>query len=308
MDKTLVIDDKNNGSPVVHILNYRKSQIHEEFGLWMNLLVRGNRSTEGVGNELDMMNPPRKLRIFKFYAISHMYEGTGFHYSQTTGLRRITPGDCIITTPDTIQLYGACKNADNLPYVEDNICFAGPLADHFFRSGVIKDSIIKIGTERKLLPIIDKALDPSRDSQIAANIMLINFLTSIYIESRKTPSSDINVKLKLLTEQMIQDPSHWWTVEEMADFCGVCCSYFRAAFHQYAGLSPKLYADKIKIGIATEKLIKTDLKIQELAHLLGYVDQYHFSRRFKQIVGLSPLQYRTNSLLQYPDAKQQFKL
>jgi NDP-sugar pyrophosphorylase family protein len=69
-----------------------------------------------------------------------------------------------------------------------------------------------------------------------------------------------------------------------------------------------LIADKIKIGIATEKLIKTDLKIQELAHLLGYVDQYHFSRRFKQIVGLSPQQYRTSSLLQYPDAKQQFKL
>lgn len=294
MDKKLVIDNRSNSTVEIHTLNFRPAEIHTDFGLWICLIMRGNRSTVGIDIHRDMTHLPRKKRMFKFYAISHMYEGNGYHYSPQSGFTRIQPGDCIITLPDTVHMYGACANSDALPYVEDNICFAGPLADHLCRCGVLQNRIVKLGTERTLLPIMEKGLDPSRDAQIEANLMLIDFLSSLYRNNLQRSESGLTQKFALLTREIQRNPSRWWSVKEMAEYCQVCESYFRSAFQKHTGLAPKLYVDKIKMSIAIEKLMQNKWKIWELAQLLGYVDQYHFSRRFKQIVGVSPTAYRNS--------------
>lgn len=295
MDEKLVIDNKSNSAVEIHTLNFRPAEVHTDFGLWMCLIVRGNRSSIGIDIPRDMTHLPVQKRIFKFYAISHMYEGNGYHYSPQSGFSRIQPGDCIITLPDTVHMYGACANSGSLSYVEDNICFAGPLADHLCRSGVLQNQIIKLGTERILLPIMERALDPSRDAQIEANLMLIEFLTSLYRNTVQRSTSDLTQKFALLTREIQRNPARWWSVKEMAEYCQVCESYFRSAFQKYTGLAPKVYVDKIKMGIAIEKLMQNKWKICELAQLLGYVDQYHFSRRFKQIIGVSPSDYRNSN-------------
>jgi YesN/AraC family two-component response regulator len=55
---------------------------------------------------------------------------------------------------------------------------------------------------------------------------------------------------------------------------------------------PKLYIDRLKIQKAAELLMSNRLKVIDIAERLGYVDQYHFSRRFKKLTGLSPRRYR----------------
>lgn len=124
--------------------------------------------------------------------------------------------------------------------------------------------------------------------------MLIEFLSSLYRNKLQSSESTLTQKFALLTREIQRNPSRWWSVKEMAEYCNICESYFRSAFQKHTGLAPKLYVDKIKMGIAIEKLMQNKVKIYELAQLLGYVDQYHFSRRFKQIIGLSPQQYRLN--------------
>ena len=292
MDKKLVIDNRSNSTVEIHTLNFRPAEIHTDFGLWMCLIVRGNRSVAGMDIKRDITSLPQKLRMFKFYAISHMYEGNGYHYSAQSGFSRIRLGDCIITLPDTAHMYGACANAEKQPYVEDNICFAGPLADHLCRSGILQNRIVKLGTDRRLLPIMEKALNPSRDTQIEANLMLLELLTSLYRMSRQDTDSGLSHKFAALTRQIQQEPAHWWSVKEMAEYCQVCESYFRSEFQKHTGLAPKLYVDKVKMSIATEQLMRGNCKVCELARMLGYVDQYHFSRRFKQITGVAPLHYR----------------
>ena len=59
-----------------------------------------------------------------------------------------------------------------------------------------------------------------------------------------------------------------------------------------AGVKPKVYVERLKINRAAEYLSSTDSSIAETALRFGYQDQYHFSRRFKVIMGVSPREYR----------------
>jgi len=69
-------------------------------------------------------------------------------------------------------------------------------------------------------------------------------------------------------------------------------SYLHALFRQYADKPPMEYFQYLKIAMACRYLDMTDLRIQEIAELLGYSDIGYFSRRFKLIQGKSPTTYR----------------
>ena len=65
------------------------------------------------------------------------------------------------------------------------------------------------------------------------------------------------------------------------------CRLFKAA----TGLSPIQYLIDVRITAAKELLL-TDLKISEVAHLVGFDDISYFGRSFRKNNGASPRQYR----------------
>jgi AraC-like DNA-binding protein len=44
---------------------------------------------------------------------------------------------------------------------------------------------------------------------------------------------------------------------------------------------------------ACELLLNQNLTLKEIALQLGFVDEYHLSKRFKQIIGVSPSGFRS---------------
>ena len=95
-----------------------------------------------------------------------------------------------------------------------------------------------------------------------------------------------------LLEAIKSRPKHWWTVEEMAEFCNLSPDQFRRNFRQHTGMLPKSYVEEFKLRQAAELLVSTALPVSEVAGRLGYRDPYHFSRRFKNFSGISPERYR----------------
>lgn len=82
------------------------------------------------------------------------------------------------------------------------------------------------------------------------------------------------------------------TVQEIASFVNYSPSYFYRKFMQEIGIAPMTYFTKMKINKAYGLLKDTDLKINQIATLLGYTDPLYFSRVFSKEAGVSPQQYR----------------
>ncbi|MBO9607459.1 MAG: helix-turn-helix transcriptional regulator [Paenibacillaceae bacterium] len=82
------------------------------------------------------------------------------------------------------------------------------------------------------------------------------------------------------------------TIKRLADRAYLSPSQFQLLFRRSLGLSPMKYVQKQRFGHASKLLLGTDQSIKEIGEAVGFPDQRHFSKWFKQIGGLSPSQYR----------------
>lgn len=64
------------------------------------------------------------------------------------------------------------------------------------------------------------------------------------------------------------------------------------AFKELVRMSPLEYLTLLRVERSKELLSETEKSIKEIASKVGYYDASSFIRRFKQIVGVTPLQYR----------------
>ena len=69
-------------------------------------------------------------------------------------------------------------------------------------------------------------------------------------------------------------------------------SYFYRKFVKETGHSPMDYFTRLKINKACKLLIQTDMKVNQIAHKLGFKESQYFSRTFSNVMGLSPMEFR----------------
>lgn len=82
------------------------------------------------------------------------------------------------------------------------------------------------------------------------------------------------------------------SVEDIAASCGLNRSYFGKIFHENMGKSPQEFLISYRMTKATELLKLTGLSIADIGNAVGYPNQLHFSRAFKNVYGISPRQWR----------------
>ncbi len=82
-------------------------------------------------------------------------------------------------------------------------------------------------------------------------------------------------------------------VREVVRQSGYSHRRFIALFRRAAGLSPKTYCRVLRFRRAVERTFAArDASLADIALDVGYSDQPHFTREFRAIAGISPLQYR----------------
>ncbi len=255
-------------------------KIHRDYGLWII-----NGSAGGMAPVNGFATCP--ARYFEFYSISHLVAGAGRLWLPPDCEFDVGVGDCVVITPGTVNRYGGWYDKF---YCEDSIRFAGPLADALMQSGIIGNGVFPLGKVRALPPLLELLADPAVDSQLRAGVELQRLLLKLYGNKRR--NSPRHSEIELLIEELKSHPEKWWTVSDMAEFCNLGCDQLRRLFLRHTGVRPKIYVDRLKLKYAASLLLGSERPIAEVAAELGYVDQYHFSRRFKAVMGLSPVMYR----------------
>lgn len=85
------------------------------------------------------------------------------------------------------------------------------------------------------------------------------------------------------------------SIEDIASVCGLNRSYFGKIFHDAVGKSPQQFLLDYRMIKAAELLKLSQLSIGEISGAVGYTNQLHFSRAFKNVYGVSPREWRKNN-------------
>lgn len=82
-------------------------------------------------------------------------------------------------------------------------------------------------------------------------------------------------------------------MQDMKEYFQVSPSYMNRIFKQYSQVSPMVYYNNLKIEEAKKIMYHNpDTKIGEIADILGFNDQYYFSKVFKTAEGISPQEFK----------------
>ncbi|BFT69191.1 helix-turn-helix domain-containing protein [Paenibacillus sp. P36] len=81
------------------------------------------------------------------------------------------------------------------------------------------------------------------------------------------------------------------TVELLSRMSGVGRWKYSDLFQSLIGKKPLEYLTEVRINRAKELLLQTDDPLREIARLVGFKDEYYFSRKFRHEMGMTPKQY-----------------
>jgi AraC-like DNA-binding protein len=87
-------------------------------------------------------------------------------------------------------------------------------------------------------------------------------------------------------------PSGWLTPQEVATQVGLNYENFRKRFVQLTRESPGRYLKRRRIEWACASIYHGEHSFKHIADTLGFCDVFHFSKAFKQEIGVTPSEYR----------------
>ncbi|SHJ01645.1 AraC family transcriptional regulator [Desulfosporosinus lacus] len=97
--------------------------------------------------------------------------------------------------------------------------------------------------------------------------------------------------LKLSREYMEDNYLDRITLDNLANVSGLSKYHLIRLFNKMCGISPHGYLTMLRINHAKKELLK-NISIAEVAANVGFYDQSHFSKTFKQYLGITPDYYR----------------
>lgn len=97
-------------------------------------------------------------------------------------------------------------------------------------------------------------------------------------------------KAKIYTRDHYSDSS--LTLQDVADYAGISKNYLSKIFKETVGRKYWDFLTEYRIEQAKKLLRETNMSQGMICEKIGYQSEYHFSRKFKELTGVSPNKYR----------------
>lgn len=148
--------------------------------------------------------------------------------------------------------------------------------------------------------LVDELSDPSRHAAYAES--LAGSIVTGLLDIREPETKQANGRLtqaqmnKLISRVNALSDCRL-SVAEMAAAVGLSESWFANVFKQTTGKTPLQWQLATRIERAQTLLMESDLSVADIAAHLGFSDQAHLTRAFRQVAGETPAAWRRKRLI-----------
>ncbi len=210
-----------------------------------------------------------------YYLIHFCIDGRGV-LSDKFGEHKIYPGECFIIRPGEITTYTADKTN---PWYYVWIAFRGNLAEQFSTDR----SVYEVPNEliRKLLSFFDEGI-----SNPNIYTAILHELAYHTISSTEKPDP-----LSQLRRYVRYNYMEALTVDALARSFGFERSYLFRLFKSKYGIGVKDYITEIKMKNAL-RFLSEGCSVCHTAAMVGYKDEFNFSKAFKKHFGISASEFK----------------
>lgn len=233
-----------------------------------------------------------------YYLFHYIFSGQGL-YQVDGRTYNLSEGQGFLIFPKQLTYYNA--DSEN-PWVYAWLGFSGLMADEYVRaSGFDRKNPIWYGKKDDficdcLLKMCDIHL-----KNPASRVKLIGY-ASLFLSrmmetaSKNTLNSNITNSQEYYVKAAIEYMEHFYqdrlTVNDIANYVGLNRSYLGSIFNKHLKMSMQEFLISLRMRKACELLNYHDISVGDVARSVGYQDQFHFSKLFKRVMGMSPLNYR----------------
>lgn len=236
--------------------------------------------------------PRRRLGA---YALVYSLEGSCDYWDELNGHRTIGAGQLFTVFPEIAHRYGR----RGLGWNEFFILFEGPLFDLWRAQGILDPRAppITLKPVPYWLAQWESCLETHGLYGEPAGLRQVSRLQQVFLEALAVtgPASRPRPRWLPAACEALEAPlSAGRSLPDLARDLGLSFESFRKKFTDFVGMPPAKYRTKHLMDEACRLVAERELTGKEIAERLGFSDEYHFSKRFKEIVGLSPRDFRAN--------------
>ncbi|MCF1713298.1 helix-turn-helix transcriptional regulator [Flavihumibacter sp. RY-1] len=166
-----------------------------------------------------------------------------------------------------------------------------------------KEKQLVIDAFNKIQYELEQSIDKHSKMLIASNLELfLNYCVRFYDRqfiTRETPHKGIVEKFEALLNSYFTSGKPQETglpaVSYFAKELHLSANYFGDLIKKETGKTAQDYIQSKVIDLAKERIMNADQSISEIAYELGFAYPQHFTRLFKQKVGITPNAYRSST-------------
>lgn len=205
----------------------------------------------------------------------------------------------VFFTPETPYRYGADSD-----YIDDWVYFDWEEGDisRFKELEIPLNKIITLTNIDELSQILRQisyehnTFDEKKESIKAhyTEIFLLKLSRTIKMDNPVDPAklSNRHYYFQHIRNKIYTNPEEMTSVGTAVSHSGMSYSGFQHLYKKFFGVSVKDDIIKSRFLKAEKLLLTTSLSIKTIAQKCGYINEYSFMRKFKEIYGMTPTEYR----------------
>lgn len=237
-----------------------------------------------------------RMRVLGRYVLMLMLHGNGYYRDAEVGRRQLQPGDVLWVRPDLAHAYGS---ANGKPWGQVYVVFDGPQFDLLQRSPTFgaHHPVWHLEPPDLWRRRLEGILHPSPGASPVEALRTVADFSQLLVEMATTDAAARRHPEDLWLEEslhLLGEPGRegWRTPQQVARTVGLSYESFRKRFASRIGKAPAKYQKDRRIDLACAAIYQGNGNFKELAESLGFCDVYHFSKTFRQVVGVPPSVYR----------------